>query len=73
MSTARNLFESSKKNVALKEDEFGIKEHLHGGDGKFAAKNWSMLYCGGSQPVLSQLKDFRHKYGIDLSVEKFDW
>jgi len=42
-------------------------------DRKFAANTWSMLYCGGSQPVLEQLKAFRKKSGINLSVEKFDW
>jgi len=42
-------------------------------DGKFAAKNWSMLYCGGSQVLLDQMKDIKHKLGIGLSVEKFDW
>jgi len=73
MSTCRNMFESSadvKKSESA--DEFGIKKYLQG-DGKFFAKNWNMLYCGGSQPVLDQLKDFKHKFGIALSVEKFDW
>ena len=73
MSTCRNMFESSadvKKSDSA--DEFGIKKTLQG-DGKFSAKNWNMLYCGGSQPVLDQLKDFKHKFGIALSVEKFDW
>ena len=73
MSTCRNMFESSadvKKSDSA--DEFGIKKYLQG-DGKFSAKNWNMLYCGGSQPVLDQLKDFKHEFGIALSVEKFDW
>lgn len=43
------------------------------GDGKYSAKNWSLLYCGGSNPVLQQLKAYKHKHGITLSVEKFDW
>ena len=43
------------------------------GDGKFAAKNWSMLYCGGSKAVLKALKEYKSKHGIALSVEKFDW
>ena len=73
MSTARDLFESTKKATSSsKKDEFGIKKHLHNG-GKFAAKNWSMLYCGGSAPVLSQLEDYKNMFGINLSVEKFDW
>lgn len=73
MSTVRDMFESNKQMKSASKDEFGIKQHLHSGDGKFSAKNWSMLYCGGSAPVLSQLKDYKNKFGINLSVEKFDW
>lgn len=54
------------------EDEFHIKTILQG-DGEFSAKQWTMLYCGGSQPVVDQLKAYRDKFGIGLSVEKFDW
>ena len=76
MSTCHDMFDSSRGVVKAKtkrsKDEFGIKKHLNG-DGKFSAKNWNMLYCGGSQPVLDQLKDFKRKFGIGLSVEKFDW
>lgn len=72
MSTVRDMFQSQQKESSTI-DEFGIRQHLHGGDGKFSAKNWSMLYCGGSAPVLSQLKDYKKKFGIHLSVEKFDW
>jgi len=43
------------------------------GAGKFAAKNWSMLYCGGSEPVLAQLREYKQKHDVALSVEKFDW
>jgi hypothetical protein len=43
------------------------------GSGKFTAKKWNMLYCGGSEPVLAQLKAYKTKYSIGLSVEKFDW
>ena len=57
----------------LKVDEFQIVEELKGEDSEFAATNWSMLYCGGSQPVVDQLKDYRDKFGIGLSIEKFDW
>ena len=71
-ATARDLFQSKRTMSSNDLDEFGIKQHLCGG-GKFSAKNWSMLYCGGSAPVLSQLKDFKNKYCINLSVEKFDW
>ena len=73
MSTCRNMFESSNNlQSGQHKDEFGIKKHLQG-DGKFSAKNWNMLYCGGSQPVLGQLRDFKRKFGVGLSVEKFDW
>jgi hypothetical protein len=79
MSTCRDMFESGRAVSNSSEDEqskdeFGIKKYLYGDeDGKFAAKNWNMLYCGGSQPVLDQLKAFKRKFGVGLSVEKFDW
>jgi hypothetical protein len=78
MNTRRDMFQSSRKNASAsnlmdgKEDPYDIKRHLQG-DGKFRAKNWNLLYCGGSQPVLDQLKDFKRKFRIGLSVEKFDW
>ncbi len=54
--------------------EFGIKKYLKGGDGKSSGKNWNMVvYCGGLQQVLDQQMDFNHKFGVGLSVEKFDW
>lgn len=51
---------------------FGIKGHLQG-EGKFAARNWNMLYCGGSQPVVNHLKAFKYRFGIRLSMERFNW
>ena len=72
MSTCRNIFESGRGVGNTQKDEFGIMKYLHG-DGKFQSKTWSMLYCGGSQPVLDSLKTYKKKYGIELSVEKFDW
>jgi len=76
MSTCRDMFESSRHPMKSEpdesNDEYNIKKYLQG-DGKFAAKNWNLLYCGGSQTVLDQLKDFKRKFGIGLSVEKFDW
>ena len=75
-SSTMNLFDETRRHLSLDsmedEDEFHIKEAL-GGDSQFSAKHWSLLYCGGSQPVVDQLKDFKHKFGIGLSVEKFDW
>merc|ERR1711933_347768 len=75
MTTCRDLFANNRPAAPqsdLSTDEFGIKGHLQG-EGKFAARNWNMLYCGGSQPVVDQLKAFKRKFGIGLSVEKFDW
>ena len=46
---------------------------------KFALKNepvlqtWQMLYCGGSNPVVSKLKEISTTFKIDLRIEKFDW
>jgi len=55
-------------------NKLGVKMPLQAGDKKkFLAKNWKMLYCGGSQPVLNTLKDLERKFGINLAVEKFDW
>jgi hypothetical protein len=74
LATCKTLFDSKQATdlSASTKDEFGIRRHLQG-DGKFSAKNWKMLYCGGSQPVLDQLKAYRQKFHIGLSVEKFDW
>ncbi|EJK59461.1 hypothetical protein THAOC_20318 [Thalassiosira oceanica] len=75
MNTCRNIFESGRgSGKDESKDEFGIMQYLHGdANGRFQSKNWSMLYCGGSQPVLDSLKTYKKKYGIELSVEKFDW
>ena len=59
-------------NRRLIEDEFKIKHQLQG-SGEFAAKNWSLLYCGGSEVVLEKLEKYGRQFGIALSVEKFDW
>jgi len=75
MTTCRNLFENNSPSTPIPDpskDDFGIKRYLQS-EGKFAARNWKILYCGGSQPVVDRLKDFNRKFGIDLSVEKFDW
>ena len=74
MERVGGMFDTANKqpNIDPRVDEFGIKKHLQG-DGKFQARNWNMLYCGGSQPVVDQLKAFKHKFGIGLSIEKFDW
>ena len=48
-------------------------ETLLRADGKFSSKHWKMLYCGGSDAVLAQLRKYKRKHSIGLSVEKFDW
>lgn len=69
---------SSSKVVPVEADEhlwngeLCVRRYLEG-DGKFSSRNWQMLYCGGSQPVLDALKDFKRKFGVGLVVEKFDW
>ena len=52
--------------------EFGIKLYLRG-DGKYSSKKWNLLCCGGLDAVLVQLRAYKQKYSIGLSVEKFDW
>lgn len=64
----KNIFDPQHDSAM----RFGIRKVLQGDD-RFCAKHWNMLYCGGSEPILAQLRAFKKKYGIDLSVEKFDW
>lgn len=40
---------------------------------KSVSKNWLLQYCGGSAPVVRNLKDIHRNYNLDLKVEKFDW
>ena len=35
--------------------------------------SWGIFYCGGSQAVVDALTTIEMRYGIGLSVEKFDW
>jgi hypothetical protein len=57
---------------SLSSGMFGVKKYLQS-DGKFSSKNWKLLYCGGSEAVLGKLREYKSKYSIGLSVEKFDW
>ena len=41
--------------------------------GRETMARWSILYCGGSQLVVDKLKKISEEYGVNLSVEKFDW
>ena len=76
MSTCRDLFDSNndieKTDSERWNDDYGLKKHLQG-NGKFSAKNWKILYCGGSGQIKDKLKDFERHFGVGLSVEKFDW
>jgi len=38
-----------------------------------AMKNWKLLYCGGSQPVVDALTAISARMGIEFHTEKFDW
>jgi Ca2+-binding EF-hand superfamily protein len=38
-----------------------------------AMKNWKLLYCGGSQPVVDALTAISTRIGIEFHTEKFDW
>jgi hypothetical protein len=60
------------ESLAIHDKSFGINTFLQG-DGKFSSSKWKLLYCGGSNALKSQLKTYKQKYSIDLSVEKFDW
>jgi hypothetical protein len=62
----------SDVNDSLSNGMFGVKKYLQG-DGKYSSKNWKLLYCDGSDAVLSKLREYKGKYSIGLSVEKFDW
>ena len=57
---------------AISQRNYNVESLLQG-DGKYCSKRWKMMYCGGSNAVLSQLKAYKHKHSIGLYVEKFDW
>lgn len=67
-----HVFESISHDIENPEME-QFHENEAGNSKKFSAKNWKMLYCGGSKPILDTLKDLECKFRIDLAVEKFDW
>ena len=70
-ASTRGLFASSYKEVKT-DSEMLVKSILQG-NSKFGGKNWGMLYCGGSAPVVKALKEYKRKYGVSLSVERFAW
>ena len=36
-------------------------------------ENWTLLYCGGSQPVVDTLQKIANKTGLKFKTERFDW
>jgi hypothetical protein len=36
-------------------------------------KGWGMFYCGGSMPVIRQLRAVSSKHHITLKEESFEW
>ena len=36
-------------------------------------KDWGIMYCGGSVPVLRELQAIRDQFGIQFAAESFDW
>eukprot|EP00581_Thalassiosira_minuscula_P016601 CAMPEP_0183722588 /NCGR_PEP_ID=MMETSP0737-20130205/14497_1 /TAXON_ID=385413 /ORGANISM="Thalassiosira miniscula, Strain CCMP1093" /LENGTH=885 /DNA_ID=CAMNT_0025952781 /DNA_START=891 /DNA_END=3548 /DNA_ORIENTATION=+ len=34
---------------------------------------WGIMYCGGSKPVISALKDISCEFDIDLHIDSFKW
>lgn len=35
--------------------------------------DWQIMYCGGSKPVIAQLRQFAERQKVSLKVESFDW
>ena len=51
-------------SILTEQDAARRKHMLHG---------WSVLYCGGKGPVLSELKRIKAEVGIPVAVEAFYW
>ena len=66
------ITDSQERTPAWYGRNYGVETILRSDD-KYSADKWKMLYCGGSAAVLDQLKAYKKKYSIGLSVEKFDW
>ena len=78
LTSTKNAFDTGgrlkKRATLLIGGEACIRQVLQGkGDNKYSTKYWSILYCGGSTPVVNQLKEYEKEFGIGLSIEKFDW
>merc|ERR1719215_103920 len=82
-SAASNSTTARSRTVAEQRQLFGTGKKQAGGVGdeskdfvrnsREIIKTWQMLYCGGSAPVVNNLKNIHDEYGIDLKIEKFDW
>lgn len=36
-------------------------------------QNWGIMYCGGSAPIIKDLRTVSKQYGINLALESFSW
>ena len=34
---------------------------------------WGIMYCGGSKPVITALRELSQDYDIDLHIDSFKW
>ena len=74
-STVDNTSNTSDEELCCLTKSYGNYriETILQGEGKYSSQKWKMLYCGGSNAVLTQLKNYERKHSINLYVEKFDW
>lgn len=71
--TAKGKKGGKKSKQEIEDEKRYEEQRTFVKDHQDAVKTWEMLYCGGSAPIVSQLKHISHEYDIDLKIEKFDW
>lgn len=71
-TASTSLMTDDKEGTSTWSGNYRVETILRS-DGKYSADKWKMLYCGRSAAVVGQLKAYKRKYMIGLSVEKFDW
>ena len=49
------------------------KEYVKSLDKKMIMATWGLLYCGGAEQVLKDLRKISDEFGIRLHVESFAW
>ena len=54
----------------LKNDE--QEQYVKGLDKNFT-KDWGMMYCGGSKPIMNILREISFDCHVDLHVDSFSW